>query len=825
MARKFKIQLIGKFKPGQPDKHSAIRQHLAVRGWWAALSTEPRADGDLVTLAIKVRPVLTTLAVCAASLYLAAGFGLAQWLGRSPYNRIGVTDLLWPGNWKALRGLRGEAYCAQGRDELNAGRIAQGIFYIRLGLVSHPNDASTRFALARIYAKAHHYTGVRDILLPQLAFPPANRPVLQLLLDEATQADDWTTVVAAAEQVAKHPGLTEPDRRWLRLQQARGLVTLRRAEDALVILNEPSWALAPDVMEWRVASLVQLGRAEEAVGLAQSLPRGPLGQTQTRLRILVITQRLAMRKVDMDQTLRELIELHPDVPEPRLFAMEQYWMAGETAAADREFEDYRRRFSMTPKSMSEATRRLAAVGAADLVERAFAEARALGQPVGSAWSLLVIAQIRAADWTGLERTFSLMFGADRPMSESEIATREWLRAVLLVGREEKAHSLDEWRTACAVGPFSLSTYQAVADGLARSGRWRSVLIAIEAGLRVFPQSEDLRRKMVEATEKTLELKPEPVTPLASNVPKREVRDEVGVKRRTKIGELNARTFLAQLAGQTERREWEQAATFVSKVRSTTPMWWGEVAVELDWQEAKIASGLDDRQALIGHVLRGLRRNPPPVERALDFARDYAALGRLDDARQLTRKILEALPQSAVVRRYAVEIGVPDVTKPKGEETPAAAEPAASRPTAPSAEETALASRRSVAAVLDAKSFSARLAGQIERGEWNDAAALISAVRSTTPTWWGEVAVELTWQEAKIAMASGDRLAVIGFVTQSLRQSPPPVARAVEFSREYGRQGQREDERRLAMKILEAVPQSAVAKRYLAEIEAIFEQKK
>lgn len=397
MANKYNLQLIGLPKLGRAESREWFGRPMALRGKWVAWIREERGDGDVVTLAINVRPVLAVLAASAAGLYLAAGFGLAQWLGRNPYNRIGALDLLAPWRWSGLRALRGQAYSAQGRDELNAGRVAQGIFFIRLGLASQANDAVTRLALARLYAKANYYEGVRDVLRPQLAYPPATRAVLQLLADEAARVDDQATIAELAQGAAALPGLTAADRRWLQLRQAAALLALRRPEEALAVVSRVAMAAEVDVVEMRIVALAALGRGDEAVAAARTIPAAAAGQPQPALRLLALAQRAAGRRTDLAETLRELIARNPEVPEPRLFAMEEFWRAGEEAAAEREFEAYRRRFSTSPSGLADAARRLAAVGAASLVERCFDEARALGQPFEGARSLLVLAQIRASN--------------------------------------------------------------------------------------------------------------------------------------------------------------------------------------------------------------------------------------------------------------------------------------------------------------------------------------------------------------------------------------------------------------------------------------------
>lgn len=262
-----------------------------------------------------------------------------------------------------------------------------------------------------------------------------------------------------------------------------------------------------------------------------------------------------------------------------------------------------------------------------------------------------------------------MFGEEKALPEAAAAARDWLRAVLNVSRDEQPVFLADLKAVLGVHRGTLTTYQFAAEGLARSGRWRAVQMVIEAGQRIFPYSEDLRHRAAEAAEKVAALKPEAAVALPVMVAASAARDDEGAKRedagsrrRASIGELGARTFQARISGMIERSEWEQAAAFVSEVRSTAPLWWEEVGREVNWLEARIAMGRGDRLAVIGLVTQGLRQNPPPVERALEFARDYLRQGQVDDARRLAGKVLEIVPHSWAAKRFIAEIEAADEKK-------------------------------------------------------------------------------------------------------------------------------------------------------------------
>jgi len=122
------------------------------------------------------------------------------------------------------------------------------------------------------------------------------------------------------------------------------------------------------------------------------------------------------------------------------------------------------------------------------------------------------------------------------------------------------------------------------------------------------------------------------------------------------------------------------------------------------------------------------------------------------------------------------------------------------------------------AQLTAAEFQARLDEQLRREAWDAAAELISAVRRIEPPWLATIASELDWQDATVACARGDRLRCVQMMGMALKRNRREVERALDFARKYRAAGQHEAALLVARKVVEIVPESGPAKRFLAELE-------
>lgn len=630
------------------------------------LAIQGTPAGTTITLFVKPRPTLLLLAACTLAAYVGGGLGLAWWFNQKPHNRIHAADLMLPWRWSALRDLRGQMFCAQGVEALRRGEMGQGVFLVRRGLAEHPNDAPTRLVLAEAMVKIHDYEAVREAVLGQLAFPPVPRPLLELLVNEARRVDDAQTIAEAMTRAAAAPDMGALDHRWVQLRRAAALNELRQPAAALEVLADSALATTGDAAELRVDALCALGRADEAIALADKLPRAQPGEPERRLRLLARAQRHAGHRAESAAALRELIALNPAAPEPRIYAIEELWAAGMVDDARRELDSLLRHVSAQPGAVAQIVNRLADDDAPALLQRCIDEARALGQPVLQMLATLSLACVSVADWDGAERAFDAMFGAPRKFSEAELLSRTWLRAVIDAGRLETEQNNTNLRTALGGAPFALSSYVRTANGFARAERWEALQILAGAGLAQFRRSVTLNRRAEEARAK-LATRPLSNSGNVAARPAGASRDGTGapredastftepVRRGPDLAKLDAAKFNARINEHLQRGEWDAAADLITAVRWGEPPWFSQVAPELDWHEARIAFARDDRLRMLQAIGLALRQRRPDVERAIGFAREFARRGDLETAQMVAHKITEAVPESASAKRYLAEL--------------------------------------------------------------------------------------------------------------------------------------------------------------------------
>lgn len=636
-----------KFVHVEGRHESAVETYAATRRAPMTLALSGTPEGMLVSLFIKPRATLLALGAAAAIAYVGAGLGLSWWFARAPHNRIHVADVMLPWRWSTLRDLRGQMFSAQGVEALRRRDYAYGFFLVRRGLASHPDDAASRLALAEMLAKARDYEGVRQAVLPQLAFAPVPRPLLALLMTEALRVDDAATVAECGERLAANPA-SAADHQWLQLRRASALLALRRPADALTALADPAFQFSGDAADLKVAALCALERAPEAIALADALPRAHTGEPQRRFRLLARAYRHAGKSAELAGTLKDLIALEPSSVESRLFAIEQLWAGGLREEAQRELDALLRRVSAQPGAIAAIVGRLGDDAAPPLIQHCVNEARALGQPVEPMLSTLAMSCVVAADWAGAENAFAALFSTGRRLTEIEMHARDCLRATIDAGATGAAKANAELKTALDVNRLVLPSYLRTATGLALAGRWEAAQIVTEAALRYYPRSFELQRRAAEAREKaaaSAKAAPKPVEAAAPMI----------ANRGPDLSKLNAASFTARLNEHLERKEWDAAADLILAARRTEPAWFGAIAPELDWQEARVAFGREDRLRVTQMIGFGLKQNRREVERALGFAREYRALGNREAELALARKVSEIAPESAVAQRYLAEL--------------------------------------------------------------------------------------------------------------------------------------------------------------------------
>lgn len=240
--------------------------------WSAAFSVDIRTD-PLWLVEIYYRRLLVAVAVLGLTLYLAGATGLALWLDRNPYNRVGWTDLALPWKWDGLARKRGDAAIAQGLEQVRQRNFNAAYAQLRLGLTRSPTNIDGRLQLARLSAGFEPPRALQ-LLEEGLPYVSASSDYWQGLvslyhLNEAFMRGLATLDGALAGSISARPQGDLRDR----LETARARLLLgggqpAKALEALEAASTPSTLSSAEKQARIVAqvtALTALGRGQEAL--------------------------------------------------------------------------------------------------------------------------------------------------------------------------------------------------------------------------------------------------------------------------------------------------------------------------------------------------------------------------------------------------------------------------------------------------------------------------------------------------------------------------------------------------------------------------------
>lgn len=615
--------------------------------------------------------------------WLGGVFGLSLWLDRNPYNRITSVDLLLPWRWSELRDLRGQMHLAQGRDDLKAGRYADGVFRIKAGLRQHPDDAVARLELGTLYARAGQWEPVKEIMLPGFegAVPP--RTYIRFFFGQAALFEDYETIIATSAQLLARPGIPPTDRRWLSEQRMAALLYLRRFEELLTATAEPEMIGSWQAQDMRIAALCRLGRASEAVAYIESLS-WPAIRAGARQQLLAGCYRELGRIDEMMGVLNQLVEANAREAEPWLFAVVLAWTADRPEEARRYLDGYLLRFEIDDEQLRLAAVRVAALPAPALVEVCLASARDRSRPLEELQWQLVLAQLRSGDFAGFARTGGQLIAN----SKQALPLNEWIAALQEALRSDGLGTEDRLIRWYREGRRTMQMYRDTLLALEKAGRWSAMEAVASLGVAAYPASRELEERHALAAGKKTEqaalvAKAEPVAPPATATGAARPGSSVSVATRTPPSPAasvttaapitpvptpsapifrNAPQLWSELDAHAAEGAWTQADDAIRSVRRAAPAWLRDTAAtELDWREVRVAFELNDPARVRRLIRHRLDRDKLDANRAIEFAREFRARGNLPAARSLAEDILARVPDSGPTRRFLGELIAPPAT--------------------------------------------------------------------------------------------------------------------------------------------------------------------
>ena len=573
---------------------------LARKGRWIALLNQQTGQGRRVRLYLKVRPLLISLGGLMVAGYLASAVALVWWLDRSPFNKVGFADVAMPWRWSALNTLRGEGFSERGMKEIQEeGQELRAVFYLQRGLGLKPDHAEARLTLAKFYEEAKYYPGVKRTIMPQLKFG-YSRPLVELLLKAAAQADDLTTVQEVANAM-RELVLDQADQKsWLDEWRTQTFIRQDEPEAALKIIEENGYELG-DWSVMKVNALIGLGDLDRALEAAQAIPPAfpgmfPLGlRTQARV--------LSERK-ERDALLAVLDLLFEDSKhsqEPWIFAIEQLVKAEFYAEASNFIGDFMLRFGANSGAVNTLYTRVVNTGSLPATQMAFDKISEWGEPTTGQRLALAWMLISEGEWSRLQAEFGQGLGDEK--------TDGFVIPLVRGLGEATADSTATEGLNAFLGKrgMHLQLYKFLIRGLSKSEHWPLVQMVAQAGKRYHPDSVSMDGYLVQSAEKLAEMEP------------KEERGDLAASVRKTYEESDVPALKLELTRAMEGERWSDIESLVLEIRRQRAAWFSQIEPTVDLADARAGAARGDLERLTRLAPAVLRRDRGEMEWFLDQA--------------------------------------------------------------------------------------------------------------------------------------------------------------------------------------------------------------
>ncbi len=746
------------------------------RRWWilgcAAIRREVRVE---TVLRIEVFPkrLAALVGTCALLGYLAAATALWLWLRRTPQNQVGWTlAATAPFRWETFRERRGDTDIAVAQERLRQREWGDAYFALRTGVARSPGNVPGRIALAGLlqYSSPEQARRTLEDGLERSAGDPDLLRALFALLRQQQAAS--RALALSAELLDRQPARPPAARQLAANARAAVLLEQGRWPEAAAVLA----GLAPtgDAAEDRRTRILRAdlhrleGRfAEARAALAEGGPAPHADLLRAEAEVAVA----ARDEAALEGVLRRWRAAADEQPAPYLFAFEAWHRLGRPSLRDRAEQEYFDALGHRETALQLFAAAAVGLELPDAVRRAEEAARAAGFSRFAFRVHLTELALRAGDLDAAFRLLRDWEGKIETLPPAQRAYPEFIHrlARAAIGGPTQPVAPLAGQVAAMRGQAPPGVSLLAARVLERAGHPVGAREMLDLGLRVYPESDPLRRE----AERLAAVATPPAEPAVASV------RPAPVAVAERLGRVDA-----ALAGGRLVEARDLLRELRTAVASDAP---GDEA-ELAWRELQLAlltrDALGVRASLRAHL--GRHRGGDEARRLLQLADALEAGGHPEVAQAVRTEVGAASGARPEVTQALRDSGI----------APAAAEVPAT-----------------------AAEASAALDAALRREDPDHALWLLGEYRRQGPAWLAGAQDELTLREVRARLQQDRRpAALIAFRGLVMRPGAPRAA-AFRLVRELAAAGGDASARALAQEVVRLLPGDPAAAALLRQVEA------
>lgn len=585
--------------------------------------------------------------------YFAGAGGLWWWLHRRPYNEVMYADLVLPSRWPGLQHKRGQAQIKAGLADFKNLKWREGEMKLRVGLLRSPENANARLELSRFYLAINQRSQAKALLNEGLKYGFPGLPYIKNICALAAEEEnyDWSIQVCdkALAQLAADRERTE-ERRDVTLQKMTVLMAADRPDDVLKIVGAQGDKAGSIFDEFRVLALVKAGRPAAAVASLEAW-RERSGAMPQVMRLQVRAFREAGRMADMEQALEELRACTPASPQPYIYGIVQYQLAGRWRKACAWVDDFLLRFGSNPDNLLTLAEPLVEIDDRMVLEQLIDHARLHGFNGEPLQVALLKVLVDKGEWLKARELLSEIrsqFKTATPERTSWYELMDRLSNAALDPGEGTQSSLIDFVRGKKL-PFKI--HRLIITQLRAAGRPATARALISFAEGDYPETGVLKTWRDE-------LDKERAVPAV--VPPQDVVSPAMTPAGVSAVELSSRevpaadVFFRRLNGAVKANDFEGALKQILVIREVRPEWLVTHEAAIEIEEIRINGRVGDLPAQ--HVATRFYLNGDAKRslKAAELARELYAAGCKEAAILLAKDLLRKTPDYPPAKRILAE---------------------------------------------------------------------------------------------------------------------------------------------------------------------------